>query len=424
MNHVRQFTRGAAVAALLLVVGACGSVEATSAAPAGGSSAGIGLATTVPADWETVLDAARGQTVNWYMYGGDEVLNRFVTGFVADRLRDLSVTLNQVRITDTADAVNKVLGEVQAGRTDTGSVDAIWVNGENFATGVQAGLWYCGWDRLLPNSRFIDFTDPAVTGDFGVPVNGCEAAWQQADSALVYDSAKLTPADVQSVSSLIAWAKADPGHFTYPALPDFTGSMAVRTILYDTIGGPQTLAGPFDQAKYDAAADLLWPRLNDLEPSLWRAGSTYPQSQDALSRLYGNGEISAFFTYGPGGVGEQVAKGTYPATTREAVLAGGNIGNRSFVAIPANAEHRAAAMVLANVLQDPQTQLALFQATGSYPAIDLELTDPAVQAQFAAVPLSPSVLPLAELAANVQPELAAGYVTAFERGWVGNVLRR
>jgi len=378
---------------------------------------------TSPA-WASVLSQAKGQTVNWYMYGGDDTLNAFVTGYVADQLGTLGVKLNQVKITDTSDAVNKVLGEVQAGRRTDGSVDAIWVNGENFATGVQAKLWSCGWNKTLPNSRFVDFADPAVSSDFGVPVNGCEAVWQQADSALVYDSAKLHPADVASVPSLLAWAKKNPGQFTYPALPDFTGSMAVRTILYNTIGGPSSLAGPFEESKYRAAAAKLWPRLNAAAASLWRGGATYPQNQDAGEKLYGDGEIDAFFSYGPGAVADKVKKGLYPASTREAVLAGGNIGNRSFLAIPANAADHAGAMVLANVLQDPHTQLALFTAEGTYPGIDLSRTSAAIAAQFAAVPRNPSVLPLSALTEHVQPELAAAYISRIEKDWKSNVLQK
>ncbi len=50
--------------------------------------------------------------------------------------------------------------------------------------------------------------------------------------------------------------------------------MAVRTILYDTVGGPAPLAGAFDEGKYAPAATKLWTRLNDVEPALWRGGST------------------------------------------------------------------------------------------------------------------------------------------------------
>lgn len=424
--RARSNTSLAALAsAMVLIVTACGA--AGDGAPSRATAPSrLAQSSTNPAaeNWDAVLAQANGQEVNWYMYGGDDTLNAFVTGYVADQLGKAGVTLNQVKITDTVDAVNKVLGEVQAGRSSDGSVDAIWLNGENFATGVQANMWSCGWDKTLPHSRFVDFTDPAVANDFGTPVNGCEAVWQQADSALVYDSAALDTADVASMSSLFDWAKAHPGRFTYPAPPDFTGSMAVRTMLYDTIGGPATLAGPFDEAKYRAATAGFWPRLTDLAGSLWRGGNTYPQTQAAVEKLYSDGEISAFFTYGPGAVGDQVDKGLFPASTRQAVLAGGNIGNRSFIAIPANAAHQAGAMVLANVLQDPQTQLELLSTKGIYPGIDLAKTSPQMQAQFAAEPVPPSVLPLRTLTENAQPELAAEYLTRIEKDWTSTVLQR
>jgi len=358
------------------------------------------------------------------MYGGDEELNKFVNGYVADELKRDGVTLNQVKINDTAEAINKVIGEKQAGKNNGGSVDAIWSNGANFATGVQSDIWYCGWDRNLPNARFVNFDSPSIANDFGVPVAGCESAWQQANSALVYDSAKLTPKDAASMSSLLAWVKANPGHFTYPALPDFTGSMAVRTILYDTMGGPAALSGAFDEAKYNAQAIPLWKRLNDISPSLWRGGTTYPTSQTATEKLYADGEISAYMTYGPGAVGNSVSKGQFPASTREAVPEGGNIANVSFLSIPYNSPHKAAALVLANVLQDPKTQLALYKAEGAYPAIDLSKTDDATRREFAAVPNSPSVLSLADLTRNAQPELASAYISRIEKDWKTRVLQK
>jgi len=125
------------------------------------SSGGASGSAAANGNWADVLARAKGQTVNWYMYGGDDTLNTFVTGYLAPKLADLGVTLKQVKITDTADAINKVLGERQAGKTSDGSVDAIWVNGTNFATGVQAKLWSCGWPATLPNATYINFDNPA-----------------------------------------------------------------------------------------------------------------------------------------------------------------------------------------------------------------------------------------------------------------------
>ncbi|EFQ82228.1 putative ABC transporter solute-binding protein [Aeromicrobium marinum DSM 15272] len=373
------------------------------------------------ADWDAVLAEADGQSVNWHMFGGDDVLNTFVADEVAPRLAELGVTLNQVRIADTADAVARVLGEQQAGRTSGGAVDAIWINGENFATGVQADLWSCGWAGDLPNAQFVDAGDPAITTDFGVPVDGCESPWQQASSALVYDADDLGPADVESVDSLLAWVEANPGRFAYPAPPDFTGSMVVRTLLYGQIGGPDDLAGAFDEDAYAAATDDFWDRLNDLEPSLWRGGDSYPNRQEDVENLFASGEISAYFTYGPGAVGARVADGIFPASTRQAAPVPGNIGNVSFVTIPANAANRAAALVLADVLLDPEVQLALYRANGTYPAIDLDRLPADLRAEFDAVETGRSTLDLDELTAGLLPELAAGYLTRIESDWTALV---
>ena len=412
---MRRTAVALALAGLTLAACGSGSDEASPTPSSSGTAAAGGFA--------AVLEEAKGQTVNWYMYGGDDTINTFVNGYVADKLKALGVTLNQVKITDTVTAVDKVLAEKQAGKKD-GSVDAIWINGENFATGKQADAWFCGYDKGLENAKYVDFDNPAVANDFGLPTEGCESVWQQANSALVYDSSKLTADDVKSVTSLFAWAKAHPGQFTYPAPPDFTGSMAVRTFLYDTIGGPDSLSGPFDKAKYDEAAKKLWTRLNDLAPSLYKKGETYPAGQPDVEKLFGNGEIAAFLTYGPGGVGSQVDKGVFPKTTREAVFDVGNISNYNFLTIPANSPHKAGAQVLQNVLLDPETQLEFYKVSGTFPAIDLDKLTPEMKAKFEAVSTSESVLPLSDLTANAQPELTSGYVTAVEKDWKTNVLQK
>ncbi len=409
MNRLRLAVLGATTT---LVLAACGGGSDTPAPRIDAS------------DWDAVLAQADGQTVSWYMFGGDDALNSFVDDEVAPRLADLGVTLDQVRVTDTADAVNAVLGEQRAGLTSDGSVDAIWINGENFATGVQADLWACGWADQLPNARYVDLDDPALATDFGVPVDGCESVWQQASSALVYDSAELESSDVATVGSLLSWASRNPGRFTYPAPPDFTGSMAVRSILYAQIDGPDKLPTQFDEAAFENGTAPLWKLLNEIEPSLWRGGETYPTSQEDVEKLYSDGEISAFFTYGPGAVAQKVADGTYPDSTREAVPASGNISNHSYIAIPANAAHQAAALVLANTLQDPEVQLALYEATGIYPGIDLTLTPPSVQQAFDRVEQSPSVLSIEELGRDAQRELASEYISRIEDAWRTEVLQR
>ena len=414
----------AATGLLALGAAACGGSTGSAGTASGASPSTSAAAST--GDYAAIEAAAKGQTVNWYMYGAIDNLNGFVNGYVADQLKAKGITLNQVKINDTAEAVNKVLAEKQAGKDTGGSVDLIWINGENFATLKQANLLHCGYVDSLPSASFVDLTSPALANDFGLPVEGCETPWQQATSGVVYNSEKVTPADVSSLSNLFAWSEQNPGRFTYPAPPDFTGSMVVRTAFYDTAGGPEQFLGDFDETKYDAAAAQTWERLNTLEPSLYRAGKTYPQGGSDVVKLFADGEIDAYLTYDTGATGAKVTDGSFPASTRTAVFDGGNIGNYSYVAIPYNAAHTAAATVLANILLSPEAQIENYgpKGAGFYPAIDVTKLDATQKAAYEAVPVPASQLPPATLAASTLPEVGGAYVTRLEKDWTANVLQK
>lgn len=403
----------AGIAAPLIALTGCAPAASQEAAPGSGNQT-----------WEQIVAAAEGQTVNWYMWGGDERLNSYINEYVAGEAAEFGITINQVKITDTVDAVNKVLGEKQSGKTTGGSVDLVWVNGENFATGKQADIWLCGWAKSLPNAEYVDWESDAVKNDFGTPVDDCEAPWNQSMSVVVFNSEKASSEDFSSVGSLVEWAGANPGLFAYAAPPDFNGSMAVRRMFYDAAGGYDKLLGEFDQDTYDRVAPAAWAMLNDLEPDLWRGGQTYPQSVDEVQSLFATGEIAAYLSYDAGGVGSLVEDGVFPESTRQAVFADGMIGNTNYVAIPANAANSAAAQVVANILQDPEAQLIKADPSvlGYYPAILIDQTP--VAAEYAALPSPESVLPFALQQTNANPELTAAWLAAIEKGWIENVLQK
>jgi putative spermidine/putrescine transport system substrate-binding protein len=377
----------------------------------------------VSAEWLAVLDEANGQTFNWFMWGGSDRINSYVSDWVGEKAAELGVTINRVPLTDTVDAVNTVLGEKQAGRDDDGSVDMIWINGENFKTGKQGELWFCGWTDALPNRQFVDNDSAAILNDFGTPIEQCESPWSHAQFAFTYNS-DVVENPPTTMDELIQWIKDNPGQFTYPAPPDFTGSVFVRHVLYNVAGGYESLLGEFDQEKFDAVAPDLWATLNDIESSLWRSGETYPQSKQDLDNLFANGEVSMAMTYGPAEVGGFVADGIFPESSRQFVFEEGTIGNNNFVAVPYNSPNKAGAQVVANILLSPeaQHQKALPDVWGEFPVIDVTTTGE-WEEQFANVPRHASVLASDELSANANPELVADYVTAVEAGWAENVLQ-
>jgi hypothetical protein len=98
------------------------------------------FATPAAADWQATLDAARGQTVYWHAWGGDQRTNDFIAWVGQEAERRHGVTVEQVKLSDTAEAVARVIAEKAAGVTEGGAVDLIWINGPNFLAMKDQGL--------------------------------------------------------------------------------------------------------------------------------------------------------------------------------------------------------------------------------------------------------------------------------------------
>jgi putative spermidine/putrescine transport system substrate-binding protein len=157
--QVNKFSWLSFLAIVALLVAACVAPPAGQAGAPGqaasGSAASAGDVAPTYASWDEVLAAATGTTVNWYMWGGSDFINQQVDEKVGGPLLEqFGVTLNRVPIEATADAVNKVLNEKTAGKNSGGSIDLIWINGENFRTMKDGGLLYGPFTELLPNGKY------------------------------------------------------------------------------------------------------------------------------------------------------------------------------------------------------------------------------------------------------------------------------
>ncbi|PVE69935.1 ABC transporter substrate-binding protein [Microbacterium testaceum] len=376
------------------------------------------------ADWDAVLSAAQGQTVQLWMYGGDDQGNAYVDDVLAPAVAEYGVTLERVPVTDTRDALNRVFTELQAGRED-GSVDLVWVNGDNFRTGKEAGAWRCGWTGMLPSMANTGADDPLLQSDFGTPVDGCEAPWHKAQFTLAYNAEAIADPPT-TLAGVLDWAAAHPGRFTYPAPPDFTGSVFVREALASVSGGADQVPTAFSQDAYDELSPALWDRLGALAPNLWRGGDTYPANETELGQLFADRQVDMTMTYGPATLTGLVADGTYPAQTKVLTLEDGTVGNASFLGLPVNSDAAAGAMVVANVAlsAEQQAKKAEPDVWGQFPVLDLDALSAEDRALFDALPASPVVPAYDELSRNAHGELAAEWVPALDDGWRQNVLSR
>jgi len=376
--------------------------------------------------WEQIVEEARGQTVYWYMWGGSEMINRFVNGYVAERLRgEYDVQLETVPVTDATTFVNKVLGEKQAGRNSGGSVDLVWINGENFRTMREADLLFGPFADRLPNMRYVDIADFSIANDFGYPVEGYESPYGSAQVVMAYDSARVGEPP-RTIDALLDWIRRNPGKFTYPAPPDFTGSVFVRHLFYHVAGGYEQLLGPFDRQRFEEIAPELWSLLNDLEPFLWRQGNTYAETHTKLQDLFANGEVYFEMSYNPSSAAGLVTQGRYPASVRTFVFDSGTIGNTHYVAIPYNSSAKAAAVVTANLLLDSATQYEKSKAEvwGDLPVVSVGRLPAPWPDRFLSLPRADSVLSPDVLSSHKIPELQAPWLEAIEQGWTENVLQK
>lgn len=373
-----------------------------------------------PRDWPAVLAAAEGQTVRLHAWGGDPKINAYLD-WAADELAGRhGITLLHVKLAATSEAVAQVLADKLAGRDAGGPVDAVWINGENFRAMKEAGLLFGPFAEDLPNFRYVDVEGkPTTVLDFTVPTEGMEAPWGMAQLVFYADTARVeTPP--RSLEALAAWAAENPGRFTYPAPPDFTGTTFLKQILVTRSDDPASLQQPppGEDAAVEALLAPLWDYLDRLHPHLWRQGRTFPSGYPALRQLVDDGETAIGFAFNPSEASSAIAQGLLPETVRAFVLEGGSLGNTHFLAIPFNASAKEGAMVAIDFLMSPEAQhrKADPEVWGDPTVLDLEALPAADRAAFDALPLGPADLDPAALG-PILPEPHPDWVAVIEREW-------
>jgi len=385
-----------------------------------------GLAQPADADlpdmpFDRIEAQARGSQVRWYMFGGWAHVNDWVDSYVAGEMKK-RWDIDLVRVPmDAGVFVNKLLNEKAAGK-QTGTIDLLWINGENFKNAREAGLLFGPFAAKLPNvQRYVD--PKSVAYDFGYPVDGYEAPYGRAQFVFETDTARIdTPP--QTMAALKAWIRANPGRFTYPQPPDFTGSAFIRQVLYAVTGGHEQYLAGWDPDLFARKAPLLWNWLNEIEPFLWQKGRTYPKDSAVLDTLFSRGEVAFGMSYHPPHAQNKILEGSYPDTVRTFVLKDGSIYNTHFTAIPFNSPNKAGAMVLANFLISVDAQLSKYNPEnwGDFPALDLDRLTPAQRNQFQSVDLGPATLGSDQLDPVAVPEIPSAYLEALEQGWKTHVL--
>lgn len=382
---------------------------------AAAATAGRALAQT-GTPWPAIASRARGQTVYLNAWGGSERTNAYLQWVATEVQTRFGVQLQHVKLTDTAEAVKRVRAEKAAGKLADGSVDAIWINGENFLAMKREGLLFGPFAESLPNYRYVDTVDkPTTRMDFSEPVDGLEAPWGMAQFTFYADRQRVKEPP-RSMADLARFAAANPGRVSYPAPPAFVGTTFLKQALVELNPDRAALYRPVTPEALARFATPLWSYLDALHPHLWRAGSQFPRTPAAIRQMLADGELMVAMTFNPNEAANEIAAGRQASTVYSWQMANGSIGNTHFLAIPFNARAKEGAQVVIDFMLSPQAQARKAEiavwgdptvlAMGKLPAAD--------RALFASRPMPGQV----EMPVPVILEPHGSWTEPLEREWL------
>lgn len=364
--------------------------------------------------WSAIENRAKNQTLYFNAWGGSQAINAYIAWAAAQVQQRFGVRVEHVKITDAADVVRRVRNEKAAGKGQ-GSVDLVWINGENFLAMKREGLLFGPFAEQLPHFAMVDTQGkPTTRLDFAEPTQGLEAPWGMAQLTFMADS-RRTPQPPRSLAALQSFAKAHPGRVTYPRPPNFHGSTFLKQLLLDTAPERGVLYRPFTDAAFAQATGPLWAALDALHPHLWRAGRQFPLSAEAQRQMFADGELLLALTFNPNEAANEIAASRLPSSVVSYQFDGGTVGNTHFVAIPFNASAKEGAQVFANFLlsAEAQARKADIAVWGDPTVLALDKLKPAERALFAAKPAPGQV----DKPAPTLPEPHGSWVEPLEREW-------
>ena len=366
--------------------------------------------------WPAIESKARGQKIFFNAWGGSERTNAYLQWAASEATKRFGLQVEHVKLTDTAEAVKRVRSEKAAGKQTGGSVDLIWINGENFLTLKREALLFGPFSESLPNYKWVDVIGkPTTRSDFSEPVDGLEAPWGMAQFTFFADR-KRVPKPPLSMAELAAFARANPGRVSYPRPPDFTGTTFLKQALLELNTDRAPLYKPVTPDAFAKATAALWPYLAALHPNLWRSGKQFPQTPAAIRQMMADGELLLALTFNPNEAANEIAAKRQADSVYSWQMSAGTVGNTHFLAIPFNSAAKEAAQVFANFLLSPEAQARKADITvwGDPTVLAVNKLDAADRQRFGDRPQAGQV----EQSAPVLLEPHGSWVDPLEREWL------
>ena len=82
--------------------------------------------------WKNITLQGINNDVNFHAWGGSKNINNYIKWAGIKLKKKYGINLKHIKVTDTAQVAKKVFYEKIAKKDKQGSVDLMWINGENF----------------------------------------------------------------------------------------------------------------------------------------------------------------------------------------------------------------------------------------------------------------------------------------------------
>jgi putative spermidine/putrescine transport system substrate-binding protein len=373
--------------------------------------------------WEEILMQAKNTEVNLYMWGGSDSVNFYIDEYAAPTLKErYDITLKRIPLSDIREIVNRLLEEKQAGK-ETGSTDLLWINGENFKAAKENGILWKIPEGMPPNFiKNTDFDSETIQKDFGESIEDYERPWGRSQMVFVYDMERTGGQPFDSVETLLEWARNNPGRFTYPAPPDFTGSAFVRQI-FGEIDEYKTWPSEMDIKEFEPSAEATMDYLETIDEFLWKEGATYPESSGKLDQLFSSGEIDLTISYNPNHALNMARAGIFPESVRSFIMKKGTLSNTHYLAIAESSRNKPGALVVIEFMLSEEAQIEKLnpQSWGDGTVLSLKKLSEKGLKSIDAIMESDNTLTGKQLEEGSRSELSGGYVDYLERRWYEDV---
>ena len=341
-------------------------------APANADETGKSVATVDEnsSQWQQTLNAAKGQSVYFYAWGGSKAVNEYLRWATREIAQQYGIRLIHVKVTDPSEPVSRLKAE--NGRTS--AIDLMWVNGENFAYLKQRGFLLGNLWSAIPNAAFLAVDSLPITFDFGEPMDGFEVPWGIGQFNLIAESGVFQTPQV-SAQSLLDIAKKHPKTVTYPRPPEFHGTTFLKQLLVDLTDTDTRLYQLATEQAQEELLPVLWQYIDQLHPHLWQQGKAFPSSAAEQLLLYQQKILSMAVSFNPNQWLKEKNTQELSESSVRRYFTDGAITNSHNLAIPKSAPSSDAAKVVINFMLSEKAQQEKFTGVWGDPSVITSLFD-------------------------------------------------